>query len=551
MFLAAGAAVGLSGLASDEVDGEKVTARNRRNIAGGRPTEKADLVLVNGSIHTMDDQNSVVSSVAVRDDEFVAVGDAKRYQGPDTHVVNLKGHTVTPGIIDNHNHIVLLGLRPGYHTPLENATTIAEVQSTLAARRPDVPSGGFITTIGGFHPSQFDVGRLPTLSELDDAVSDRPVYLQVGFNGPTVTNTRGKTFFEDKGVTVGSNGAIASGTETGKALLELRERQTFEDRLRSTRDAMAYSTSLGLTTHLDQGAFEATGTPSDGAAHADPFEMHDPFLNLYRDGELDVRLQVNFLNNETDPEVPQLRDRLNHSFRFFGDDMMNTGGIGEFTAGTPFGRFDGTASPAWKNGTELVAKQGWRNENHALTNTELETIVDYWETVDQSHDINGLRWVLSHANPITQTYVNKLKDLGAGLSLTGFEYLGGSGPAAGPPFPMILNSRINVGMSSDGAQIAPLNPWLHMYYAVTGKNAAGQQINNGNTISRREVLRLYTANNSWFLNDDRLGSIEEGNHADLAVLNDDYFSVSDEGIKDIRSVLTLVDGNIVHDTGVL
>ena len=562
LFLATGAAVGAGSTLAGETAAHEDDQRGRGRERGGRKGrgrgDRADLLLVDGKIHTMDDDGSVVESVAVDDGEFLEVGNARRRRGPDTHVIDLDGRTVVPGIVDNHDHVVLLGLRPGYHTPLETASSIAQVQATLQDRRADVPEGRFITTIGGFDPIQFEEGRLPTRSELDAAVDDRPVYLQVGFLGPSTTNTPGKAFFEDEGIAVGDDGSIEAGSlfggggPTGAALLALRERQTFEDELRGTRDAMDYSTSVGVTTHLDQGAFPATGTADDGAAHEDLYSMHDAFLTLHRRGELTVRLQTNFLNLETDPDVPKLRDRLNNAFQLFGDDVMNTGGIGEFTAGDPFEIIaTGETSEAWKNGTRLVAEEGWRNENHSLTPADFQPIVDYWEQVDDEVGIEGLRWVLAHANFITEEYVEKLASMGAGISLTGYQYLGADTTPAGPPFPMLLDSDVQVGMSSDSAQIAPLNPWLHMYYAVTGKDAAGNLINDGNQISREEVLRLYTAENGWFLHDDRLGSIERGNLADLVVLNEDYFSVPEEAIKDVRSVLTVVDGDVVHDDGVV
>jgi predicted amidohydrolase YtcJ len=116
---------------------------------------------------------------------------------------------------------------------------------------------------------------------------------------------------------------------------------------------------------------------------------------------------------------------------------------------------------------------------------------------------------------------------------------------------MIVDNGINVGMSSDGMQIAPMNPWLHMYYATTGINSSGDLINDGQQITREEVLRLYTADNAWFIGEDDLGSIEVGKHADLVVLSDDYFAVSDEELKDLHSVLTVVGGRVVHDAGAL
>src|SRR5262245_3712627 len=107
-------------------------------------------------------------------------------------------------------------------------------------------------------------------------------------------------------------------------------------------------------------------------------------------------------------------------------------------------------------------------------------------------------------------------------------------------------------MSCDGMQVAPLNPWLGMYYATTGRNARGQLINDGNQITRQEVLRLYTEANGWFLRmEDRIGSIEEGKLADLAVLDRNYFTVPDDDLKKIRSSLTVVGGDVVHSDGTL
>jgi predicted amidohydrolase YtcJ len=138
------------------------------------------------------------------------------------------------------------------------------------------------------------------------------------------------------------------------------------------------------------------------------------------------------------------------------------------------------------------------------------------------------------------------------VNLTGWQYLAGTGPQSGPPFRLIVDNGIPVGMSSDGMQIAPMNPWIHAYYATTGRNARGQQINPGQQISRQELLTLYTRANQWFLGgaDERLlGSLEVGRLGDVVVLGDDYFAVAAERLKKIRSVLTVVGGAVVHDTG--
>jgi len=188
---------------------------------------------------------------------------------------------------------------------------------------------------------------------------------------------------------------------------------------------------------------------------------------------------------------------------------------------------------------------------HSLSATDFQQEIQAYEAAHAETPITDLRWVVAHVPLITEPWVNRLKAIGGGLSLTGWQYLAGTsrqGAAAGPPFRMIVDNGIHVGMSSDGMQIAPMNPWIHMYYAVTGMNARGEVINAGQQIKREEVLKLYTANNGWFLREeDRLGTIEIGKLADLAVLSQDYFAAPDADLRKTRSVMTVVAGKIVHD----
>src|SRR5207244_4820140 len=133
------------------------------------------------------------------------------------------------------------------------------------------------------------------------------------------------------------DGSIGMGAlGTGRATLILRQTLlTFEQRRRGALDAMNYGLSVGVTTHLDEGAFQATNTPNDGAAHEDNYTMHLPFLTLHDERKLPARLRINFLHQDTTPDLPTLTERLKNSYKFFGDDMVRTGAIGEFIAGVP------------------------------------------------------------------------------------------------------------------------------------------------------------------------------------------------------------------------
>jgi predicted amidohydrolase YtcJ len=578
-FIKAGAAVAASGtMLPSSAQSMKFQSKKKRD----KPTHlDPDIIFVNGKIHTMDSKNSIVSSVSIKDGRFVAVGsDWRGHRGPETRVIDLEGKMVVPGIIDNHNHLVLMGNRPGYHTPLENALSIPDVQAIYAARAAGIPKGAWITTIGGFHsnhiyanPADSLSGRLPTLAELDAAVPNNPVFIEVGFTGPSVTNSAGKAILQaavvdGATITVADNGAIAGGTQSSRALLYLRRTLLNpEQRRRSVIDAMNYAASVGVTTHLDQGAFQATNTTGDGAAHEDNYTMHIPFLEVYGEGKGIVRLRINFLHMESDPNTPELVQRLKNAFPFFGDDMVRTGGIGEFIA-------QGTATTSpFAAAAKRVAQAGWRAEVHSLgrRNTPTSNPADFelevmgFEAANAEFPgiVRETRWVIAHVPGITQEWIDRLQAIGGNLSLTGWQYLAGNptistvAPYAGPPFRMIVDSGnraggIHSGMSSDGMQIAPMNPWIHMYYATTGLNARKVLINPGQQITRQEVLELYTSKNGWFLQEeDQLGTIEKGKLADLAVLNNDYFAVANGDLIKIKSILTVVDGEVVYDTGVL
>jgi predicted amidohydrolase YtcJ len=545
-LLARGAAAGVAVGAAGTGFGLTRAARASSSASEAAPPDEHTLVLVNGHIHTMDDSNRVVSRVVIRNGRFAAVDSGAAAGGEDVTVVNLKGRTVVPGLIDSHTHIVLVGNRPGYHTPLEDVFTIPDVIARYRARRADVPAGQFITTIGPISAMQLRERRLPNLTELD--AIDRPIFIEAA-QGGAVTNSLGKAFFESNGITIGADGSIAGtafGTgPLGQALKLLRERfLTPESRERTSLESLQYYAKLGLTTHLDQGAFQAD-TPNGAIFGENKYTMHFPFLALNAQGKLPARLRINFLQEDEDPALPTLRARLLNSFPFFGDEWFRTGGIGEFTAQGIFEE----GGPVWFQGTRLVAQARWRNENHSLTPDDFKRIIEGWERVNSEFPIGDLRWVIAHVPFITEEYVNRLKALGGGVKV-------GWGPVrtgtkVGPPYRMIVDNGIHVGYHADGGDITVINPWLNFYTIITGRNLQGDLINEGQTLTRQETMQLATSANAWFIHEDDIGSIKVGNHGDLVVLDRDFFSVPEEQIKQIRSVLTVVGGKVVHDEGVL
>ncbi len=524
-FLGGAGAAAFGGL-----HGDKLFAQQQAATAAGA----ADLALVNGKIHTMDPNNRIVSEILIQNGRFTAVGNNLAMPRGNLRRVDLKGRTVLPGLIDAHNHIVLVGNRPGWHTPLEHVFTIPDAIAALKARSTEVPAGEFITTVGPVSAMQFAEKRLPNLTELDAV--NRPVYIQAA-QGGTRTNSQAKAWLEAKGVTVGADGAI-TGQSLQKALLTLRtELLNPETRKRSALEALKYYSRLGITTIRDCGAFHSEEL-SGGVANENTFTMHHPFLALHHEGSMPVRLRIDFLHQDppnANPPLPTLSQRLRYSFPFFGDEWLKTGGIGEFTGGGV-------------EGLRAIAKAGWRAEDHALSLAMVTNLVKDRETVNAEIPLNGLRWIISHVPDYPMDLANRMNAMGMGV-LVGWGPLR-TGMNVGPPYRMLLNHQIKKGYHSDGGDITVINPWLNLYTMTTGRNLAGQQILGDQKLTRLEALQLATSANKWFIWEDDIGSIEAGNRADVAVLDRDCFMVADEDFKRTRSLLTVVGGKIVHNDGV-
>jgi predicted amidohydrolase YtcJ len=574
--LVAGAAAGTAAMvgfgAAGEADASEFPAGPGGGPPGSAESYEGDLVLYNGRIHTMNDRDDIVEVVAIQDGTIAytggSLGAAMRQfgGGPGPQAIDLRGQMACPGIIDATNHVSLLGNRPGHHTPLEYAASIADVLAIYRARArsipksPSPPASGspdsFITTMGDIVPEQLKEQRLPTLAELDAAVPDHPVYLTVNFTGPSVTNSLGKAFFtsaQPYPVTVGADGSIAEGEQTGRATFALRQTLTFAQRMRGFRDAFAYLASIGLTTNIETGAFQTTNSPADNVATEDNFTYNIPAMAVYAAGQGTVRMRINWLHMDTTTSLPTLTQRVLNSLQFNGNDMVATGGIGEWIAGDQF-----APGAVFQDACLFLAKSRWRAECQSITQTDYPGQVQAYEMANAKYPITDLRWMIAHANYVTEPYLNRLKALGAGVTASGWQYLQGTSLGStpgGPAYRTLFGNGIPVGMDSDAADVSVFIPWVQMYYATTGLNVLGQQINPGQHATRQEALFHYTNGNTWFVgppaglgppDGDLLGVIEAGRRGDVVVPSADYFAVPDEDLKRIYSALTVVNGKVVH-----
>ena len=481
-----------------------------------------DYVLVNGKF--VDGRGVVGSAVTIKNGRIASVGAASP-ANRDLQTIDLGGRTVIPGLFDAHVHYTRAGINPGHEARrIERAFSIAEMQEAIARCAALAPPGEFITCIGGWNHTQFAESRRPTRAELDAAAPKHPVYIS-GTGGGTgaITNTLGQAFFVGKGVNVEEpTGVVAS---AAAALAALQAVQTPADKLRGTAELNAHANSVGLT----------------GVINASNLGDQDYPLQLWREDKLTIRMRPLFPADSPQDVEARIANNFSQRGRAVGDDLFRVAGFGERIGG------NNTTSPQFEPTARLIARHGWLLQQHSITLAENDFHLNALRSIAREFPLDGLRWSLIHLQSIDSARLKSLMELGAGASAQTWTYLSAGG---GPPFRRIVDSGIRAGVGTDSTNVSALDPWLSLFYMVTGRNLSGMLTNDTQQITRLEALRLYTEGAAWFSFDDhQVGSFTAGKYADLAVLSEDYLTVPDQRIRKIESLLTLVGGKIVHATG--
>jgi predicted amidohydrolase YtcJ len=498
-----------------------------------------DWVLTNGTILTMDAAGRTVSTVRIRDGRFLTVGQAVARNEPCVQVVDLGGRTAIPGLIDGHTHFVRTAQAPGpFIEGLEAARSIADLQTALAAAARKAEAGEWVVAIGGFTPRQFAEKRLPTREELTNAVADHPVYIQVGYSTRGVVNDEGRRVLAAANIATTDLGDVAP---DGAGLTYIL-RSTNEARMRRRfHDYMAYAMSLGLTTVVDHACCDFLG------AHLVPEERPNLHIaeQLWRSGELPMRLRIQYDHRDIrdQSDIHSATARIANTTVGLGDDRYKVVRFGEQVIQA------GASDDEVYRVYQRLADAGWPLSQHTIREDEIERYIKIMERVAAKTPVAELRWSLEHVFEITPHQIARLKAIGVGVRVQDHDYIRNqySSWKPGPPFRTLLTSGIKMGAGTDSGVVGALNPWLALYYMVTGKDAGGDVIIPNEQISRQDALRLYTADNAWYnFEEDSLGSIEPGKLADLVVLDRPYLTIPDEEIKEMKPVLTMIGGRVVH-----
>ena len=553
----------------------------------------ADLIFHNGKIITVDARFRIAQGVAISGGRFAAVGsdaDVRRHAGAATRMIDLKGRTVVPGLVDGHAHADREGLKLVFPA-LGKVRSIADILDRIAELVRAAKPGEWIVTMPiGDPPTYFDVPdilkekRFPTRYELDEVAPDNPVYIRSiwGFWRHTkplvsIANTRA---LELAGITRDTPAPLpsvsiekgADGEPTGifvedtlmpvmeLTLLRCAPGFTHQDRVRTLPEAMR--------------AYHAFGTTSIFEEHGVSAELMRAYKEVHRAGGLTMRTAlVASPDWAAIPEGPFER--------------IITGWFGwlsEPTLGDEFLRITGLFVNMDVEAENIVRSRahpytGWAgfHYHNALPRERLKELLiacarnrirvtsirrnmlELFDEVNRVVPIGDLRWVFGHISVLTQDEINRAADLGLAVSTHTNRYiykkghllkqrLGAERENEISPLRSLVDAGVKLSLGTDNVPVSMFYP---IWQAVARKSLyTGEVIAPEQKLSREQALRAATVDSAWLtFEEDKKGSIETGKYADLAVLSADPLTVEEDGLKDISSELTVVGGKIVWGNG--
>lgn len=531
-----------------------------------------DLILHNGRFTTLDPGTPEATAVAMRDGYFLAVGDERSVmslKGPDTTVVDLKGRTAIPGLNDSHIHVIRGGLNYNMELRWDGVPSLAIALRMLREQALRTPAPQWVRVVGGWTEFQFVERRMPTIDEINAVSSDTPVFILHLYDRALV-NKAGLRAMGYTRETPDPPGAEIqrdkSGNPTGLliarpnalllyASLAKGPKLGFDDQVNSTRHFMRELNRLGVTSCIDAGG----GFQN----YPDDYRVID---HLFERDQLTVRIAYNLFTQRPKEEFEDFAGWVKIVKPGQGNDVYKMNGAGEmlvFSAADfedflePRPDLQPVLETELKKVIRLLVENRWPFRLHATYDESISRFLSIFEEVNRDIPFDGLRWFFDHAETISERSMERVKALGGGIAIQDRmafqgEYFvdryGAKAAERTPPITRMLNLGIPVGAGTDATRVASYNPWVSLYWLVSGKTVGGLSLyGEENRLNRTKALQLYTEGSSWFSGDDgKKGRIATGQLADLTVLTADYFNIPEEEIKGIESVLTVMGGKIVH-----
>jgi len=542
--------------------------------------EKADLLLYNGKVLTVDSEFSIRSAVAVKDGKIVAVGGnelTRRYTAAAR--INLKGRVLMPGFMDTHLHIMALSRRD---IEPDNARSITEIQQMLRAKARELGPGEWITGYG-WDEARLAERRNLNRQDLDLVTPDNPVVLTRAGGHSVVGNSLALKIAGIDRRTPDPKSALIEHTSDGEPNGIVREsdpfarhvpQESFETLRASYITSLKHLFALGIT------SFEsATTTLNDEPVGQGGLAAPDPGLTFRRfqsiAAETDIPRATLYISY---PGAERLKAYPHHSG--YGDEKVRLGPIGEnlvdggFTGPTAWTLADYKGMPGFRGKgrftdaelqdmVDTAASLGWQMGLHCIGDAAIQQTISAYDQglakypgVD--HMGNNRRWFTDHFTimPPDRTMATMAKDRIFIAQQPNFGYtLEGRYNQTMDDWRVTHNNSVATPVKKFGIFMAfgsdnlPIDPRVGLYFATTRRGPDG--VRHGyeeERVSRPEAIRMYTANGPYLSWEENIkGTLEPGKLADMIVLDRDILTISDVQLLSLQVDRTYLGGKLVYE----
>ena len=531
----------------------------------------ADVLITNGKIATLDARERVVEALAVRGGRVAALGrtaDLRALAGPSTEIVDLKGRTAIPGIVDSHAHPDSYAIRLERWQSMapDHIASKEALLDAIAKGCRTLPPGAWFS---GYRYNENKSGGYPTLAELDRAGGGRPVLVMrtcghlglansaafaAGGIGPDAKDPPFGRY--DRDPKTGAFTGLCRETAAHHFLGFVHANDTEADIARGMERVFAECLANGITSIYNS-------LTSSKAIRA--------YQAMKAKGRLSVRVGIIVSGREPGLVDATIKAGVQTGF---GDDLLRVIGVEWCPDCSTSGRtaayyepYVGTPAqgePADNRGMLLYEaddmkalataahKAGLLVCIEGVGDRGIDFALDAIEAALRAHPVADHRMRVEHCCYVTPPILERMVKLGAvDSSATGFmydlgdAYIANRGQAAMRhmwPHRTLIDCGVPAPGHSDAA-VCQLNPFLAMWSMVTRKTATGQSLDPREAVTPTEALRAYTTLGAWSGREEAIkGSLEVGKVADLAVLDRDFFTIHPDDIRNVKVVATYVDG---------
>ncbi|MHC0443433.1 amidohydrolase [Flavobacterium sp. 3-210] len=543
--------------------------------------KKATVIIKNANVITLDESNPKAQAIAIQGNKILSVGSSAailKNKAKETLVIDAAGRTVIPGLYDSHLHVIRGGRF--YNTELrwDGVKTLSTAMQMLSDQAKRTPEGQWVRIVGGWNEYQFAEKHIPSLKEINDATGDTPTFILhlygeaylnkaalkvLGINEDTPNPIGGliqkDQFGQPTGLLVAEPNALILYATLSK-LPELSP----EQKINSTKLFIGELNSLGVTSVMDAGGgfqnFPDDYAITDKLSKADELNIRLPYYLFAQKPGKELEDYQRWIGMVDIDQGIENQDNAPYYVQGGGENLVSSAADFEnFTKPRPV--LPEAMEGQLKAVIKTLVEHHWPFRLHATYNESITRFLNVIEEVNKEVPINGTMWIIDHAETVSSENLKRIKALGGGISIqdrmafqaeTFISRYGKKAALNTPPIREMLDLGIKVGGGTDGTRVASYNPWIALYWLVTGKSVGAMEYAaKENQLGRIEALKIYTQGSASLIGQDKdRGTIKAGYLADLAVLSEDYLTVDPEKIKDIFSDLTILNGKVVYGSGI-